>query len=238
MLSTRVKKNIAVTNTPFVSTTSTAELTAGLIIALSRRIVEGDQVMRTTGFSGWAPLYFLGHELAGKTLGIIGMGGIGQGVAKRMHAFDMNIIYTQRHQLDPTAEAQCSAAFVSQTELLQRADVVTIHAPLSDTTHHLIGAQQFAQMKPNAVLINAARGPIIDEAALLTALTRQQIAGAALDVYEAEPHVADQFKALTNVILTPHIGNATIEARKAMASIVANNAVAIFKGQSPKYIVN
>lgn len=128
------QKNILVTKTPFVSTTATAELTTGLIIALSRRIVEGDHVMRTTGFDGWAPLYFLGHELAGKTLGIIGMGGIGQAVAKRMHAFDMNIIYTQRQQLQPEVEAQCSASFVTQTQLLQQADIVTIHAPLSDVT--------------------------------------------------------------------------------------------------------
>lgn len=235
------QKNILVTKTPFVSTTATAELTTGLIIALSRRIVEGDHVMRTTGFDGWAPLYFLGHELAGKTLGIIGMGGIGQAVAKRMHAFDMNIIYTQRQQLQPEVEAQCSASFVTQTQLLQQADIVTIHAPLSDVTHHLLAAEQFAQMKPNALLINAARGPIIDEAALLKALKTNQIAGAALDVYEAEPHVAKEFTQLANVILTPHIGNATVEARDAMAAmaaIVANNAVTMSTSQTPKYIVN
>ncbi|WP_137598091.1 NAD(P)-dependent oxidoreductase [Paucilactobacillus kaifaensis] len=232
------QKKIAVTNTPLVSTTATAELTSGLIIALARRIVEGDQVMRSTGFNGWAPLYFLGHELAGKTLGIIGMGGIGQAVAKRMHAFDMNIIYTQRHQLDPATEAQCSATFVSQSELLKQADIVTIHAPLSDSTHHLLAASEFTQMKSTALLINAARGPIIDEAALLDALSHQRIAGAALDVYEAEPYVADAFTKLTNVILTPHIGNATVEARDAMGVIVANNAVAIFTDQTPKYIVN
>lgn len=226
------------TNTPFVSTTATAELTAGLIIALSRRIVEGDQVMRTNGFSGWAPLYFLGHELAGKTLGIIGMGGIGQAVARRMHAFDMKVIYTQRHQLRPTVEAQCSATFVSQTELLHRADIVTIHAPLSDATHHLITANEFTQMKATTLLINAARGPIIDETALLDALVSRQIAGAALDVYEAEPHVAAEFTKLTNVILTPHIGNATTEVRDAMGAIVANNAGTVLAGQTPKYIVN
>lgn len=232
------QKNIVVTNTPFVSTTATAELASGLIIALSRRIVEGDQVMRTTGFDGWAPLYFLGHELAGKTLGIIGMGGIGQAVAKRMHAFDMPIIYTQRHQLSPAVEAQCAATFVSQAELLKTADVITIHAPLTTATHHLLAASEFTQMKATALLINAARGPIIDEAALLAALTDHRIAGAALDVYEAEPHVASQFTKLANVILTPHIGNATVEARDAMAAIVANNAVATLTDETPKYIVN
>lgn len=230
-------KGIAVTNTPFVSSTSTAELTCGLIIALLRRIAEGDRLMRTSGFAGWAPLFFLGHQLAGKTLGIVGLGGIGQEVAKRMHAFGMKIIYSQRHQARPEVEAQCAAEFVSFDDLLAQSDVVTLHLPLNKGTFHMIDEPQLAKMKDSAVLINCARGPIINEDAVLAALQNKQLAGAALDVYEHEPEVADEFKQLKNVVLTPHIGNATIEARDAMAQIVAENAIAVLNGQAPKYVV-
>lgn len=230
-------KGVAVTNTPFVSSTSTAELTCGLIIALLRRIAEGDHLMRNSGFAGWAPLFFLGHQLAGKTLGIVGLGGIGQEVAKRMHAFGMKIIYSQRHQARPEVEAQCAAEFVSFDDLLAQSDVVTLHLPLNKGTFHMIDEPQLAKMKVSAVLINCARGPIINEDAVLAALQNKQLAGAALDVYEHEPEVADEFKQLKNVVLTPHIGNATIEARDAMAQIVAENAIAVLNGQAPKYVV-
>lgn len=230
-------KGVAVTNTPFVSSTSTAELTCGLIIALLRRIAEGDHLMRNSGFAGWAPLFFLGHQLAGKTLGIVGLGGIGQEVAKRMHAFGMKIIYSQRHQARTEVEAQCAAEFVSFDDLLAQSDVVTLHLPLNKGTFHMIDEPQLAKMKDSAVLINCARGPIINEDAVLAALQNKQLAGAALDVYEHEPEVADEFKQLKNVVLTPHIGNATIEARDAMAQIVAENAIAVLNGQAPKYVV-
>ncbi|MQS96543.1 2-hydroxyacid dehydrogenase family protein [Companilactobacillus halodurans] len=232
------KLNIPVTNTPKVSTVSTAESTTGLIIGLMHRIAEGDHLMRTTGFNGWAPLFFLGHELQGKTLGIIGLGQIGQAVAKRMHAFDMPILYTQRHRLPISLETQLGAKFVSRDELLKKSDVVSIHIPLNDSTKHLLGAKEFSEMKSNAVLINAARGPIIDEAALTTALKQKTIAGAALDVYEHEPEVSDELKQMKNVILTPHLGNATVEARDAMAEIVAQNTIAAYEGNKIKYIVN
>ncbi|MFH5811683.1 2-hydroxyacid dehydrogenase family protein [Companilactobacillus sp. FL22-1] len=232
------QKGIPVTNTPKVSTVSTAEVTTGLIISLTHRIVEGDQLMRSTGFSGWAPLFFLGHELARKTLGILGMGQIGQAVAKRMAAFDMKIIYTQRHQLAPEIEKALNARFVSMTDLISQSDVLTLHAPLTPETHHILGAEQFSQMKNSAYLINASRGPVIDEKALLAALQNHQLAGAALDVYEQEPAVATGFKELKNVILTPHIGNATVEARDAMAKIVADNTVLVAQGKAPQYIVN
>jgi len=232
------KKGIPVTNTPKVSTVSTAEVTCGLIISLAHRIVEGDQLMRSTGFTGWAPLFFLGTELKDKTLGIIGLGQIGQAVAKRMHAFDMKIIYTQRHQLDPATEKELGAEFVSQDELIKRADVISIHRPATPDSVHMIDAEQFKQMKSSAMFINAARGPLINEEALLQALKDHEIAGAALDVYEHEPEVDDGFKELKNVILTPHIGNATTEARNAMAEIVASNTVKVASGQAPDYIVN
>lgn len=232
------KLKIPVTNTPIVSTVSTAESTTGLIIALMHRIAEGDHLMRTTGFNGWAPLFFLGHELQGKTLGIIGLGQIGQAVAKRMHAFDMPILYTQHHRLPVSREVELGAKFVSQAELLEKSDIVTLHLPLNNHTQHLLGAKEFAQMKSTAVLINAARGPIIDEDALTTALQQHVIAGAALDVYEREPEVSDELKQMKNVILTPHLGNATVEAREAMATIVAENTIAALKGEPVKYIVN
>ena len=231
-------KGIDVTNTPFVSSTATAEVACGLMIALMRRIVEGDQRMRSIGFDGWAPLFFLGHELAGKTLGIVGLGSIGREVAKRMHAFNMKIIYTQRHQADPAVEAACSAEYVPLDELLKRADVITLHCPLTDETHHMIDADQLKMMKDSAILINCARGPVINEEAVLKALINKDIAGAALDVYEKEPEVDDEYKNLDNVILTPHIGNASVEARDAMGEIVANNAIAALKGDLVKYIVN
>ena len=232
------QKGIPVTNTPKVSTVSTAEVTCGLIIGLAHRMMEGDHLMRTEGFSGWAPLFFLGTELKGKTLGIIGMGQIGQAVAKRMHAFDMNIIYTQRHQLDSETENELGAKFVTQDDLIKQADVISIHRPATPDAHHMIDAEQFKQMKNSAVLINAARGPLINEAALLSALKNKDIAGAALDVYENEPEVDDGFKLLNNVVLTPHIGNATTEARNAMAEIVANNTVKVANGDKPLYVVN
>ncbi|MFC6261607.1 2-hydroxyacid dehydrogenase family protein [Levilactobacillus fujinensis] len=231
-------KGIPVTNTPKVSTTSTAEVTTGLIITLAHRMVEGDRLMRTKGFAGWSPLFFLGHELAGKTLGIVGMGQIGQAVAKRMAAFDMKVVYTQRHPLPAATEASLNATYATLAEVIEKSDVLTLHCPLNDHTHHLLGAAEFAAMKNSAYLINAARGPVIDEAALLDALKSGQLAGAALDVYEAEPNVDDGFKALDNVILTPHVGNATVEARDAMAAIVANNAVEVDQGADPLYIVN
>ncbi|WP_119317653.1 2-hydroxyacid dehydrogenase family protein [Companilactobacillus formosensis] len=232
------KFGIPVTNTPIVSTVSTAESTVGLIIGLMHRIAEGDHLMRTTGFNGWAPLFFLGHELQGKTLGIIGLGQIGQAVAKRMHAFDMPILYTQRHRLPISREVELGAKFVSQTELLANSDVVTLHLPLNEHTKHLLGAAEFKQMKSTAVLINAARGPIIDESALTEALKQHIIAGAALDVYEHEPEVSKELKQMKNVLLTPHLGNATIEARDAMAVIVAENVIAAANDQPIKYIVN
>lgn len=232
------ERKIYVTNTPVVSTNATAELTAGLIIGLSRRIVEGDRLMHGKGFDGWAPLFFLGHELKDKTLGIIGMGQIGQALAQMMRAFGMKIIYNQRHPLTPELEEKLQATYYSQEEVIQQADILTLHAPLSEATYHLLTSERFKQMKDSAFLINASRGPLIDEEALLQALKDKEIAGAALDVYEFEPSVTDGLKALANVILTPHIGNASVEARDQMAEIVAKNAIAIEKHEPIKHIVN
>ncbi|WP_251867040.1 2-hydroxyacid dehydrogenase family protein [Enterococcus malodoratus] len=232
------ERKIYVTNTPIVSTNATAELTAGLIIALSRRIVEGDHLMHGKGFDGWAPLFFLGHELKDKTLGIIGMGKIGQALAQMMNAFGMKIIYNQRHPLTSELEEKLQATYYSQAEVIQQADILTLHAPLTEDTHHLLTSDAFKQMKNSALLINAARGPLINESDLLQALKDQQLAGAALDVYEFEPKVTEGLKELPNVILTPHIGNASVEARDQMAAIVVKNAISLINQQPIKYIVN
>lgn len=225
-------RHIPVTNTPAVSTTAVAEVTLGLMLALSHRIVEGDQLMRATGFDGWQPLFFLGHELAGKTLGIVGAGHIGQAVAKRAAAFDMKILYTQRHQLPAATEQALDATFVPFDQLITQADVITLHAPQTAENFHQFNAGTFNAMKNTALLINAARGPIIDEAALADALAAGDIAGAALDVYEHEPQVEPRLKTMTNVILTPHIGNATVEARDAMAMICAENVIKVSRGEA------
>lgn len=231
-------KNIAVTNTPLVSTNSVAEVTLGLILDLSHRIVEGDTMMRTTGFPGWSPLFFLGHEIAGKTLGIVGLGNIGQSAAQKARALSMNVQYWQHHQLSDPQERSLGVKYVSMDELISTSDFISINAPLTDENFHQFNADTFHQMKKTAALINVGRGPIVDEEALVTALRAGEIGGAALDVYEHEPKVTPGLTEMKNVILTPHIGNATVEARNAMGNIVAENVIAVANGQSPKYVIN
>lgn len=224
---------IAVTNTPDVSTEATAELTLGLILAVARRITEGDRLCRETPeeFKGWAPTFFLGTELTGKTLGIIGLGRIGQAVAKRAVAFRMKIIYSGHNPKDWDAE------FVSQEELLKRSDVVTIHAAYNSDLKHLINEETLRMMKPSAFLINAARGPVVEEAALVKALKNEEIAGAALDVFEFEPKIGEELRGLDNVVLTPHIGNATVETRSEMGRMAISNVEAVLAGKAPIHSV-
>lgn len=224
---------IAVTNTPDVSTEATAELTLGLILAVARRITEGDRLCRETPeeFKGWAPTFFLGTELTGKTLGIIGLGRIGQAVAKRAAAFGMKIIYSGHNPKDWDAE------FVSQEELLKRSDVVTIHAAYNPDLKHLINEETLQMMKPSAFLINAARGPVVEEAALVKALKNEEIAGAALDVFEFEPKIGEELHGLDNVVLTPHIGNATVETRSEMGRMAISNVKAVLAGKAPIHSV-
>lgn len=231
-------RRIPVTNTPLVSTNATADLTLGLIIAIARRLVEGDKTTREGRFTGWAPLYHLGVEVTGKTLGIIGMGSIGQAVAKRAKAFDMRIVYNNRNRLDESLERELGAEYASREEVIGCADFLTLHLSYSPALKHMIGAEQLRSMKSSAYLINAARGPLVDEAALLEALRSQTIAGAALDVYEYEPKVTAGLEKLDNVILAPHLGNATIETREAMARIAADNIRAVLKGERPHTCVN
>ncbi|WP_436851487.1 2-hydroxyacid dehydrogenase family protein [Staphylococcus gallinarum] len=231
------QKDIDVTNTPKASTNSTAELTFGLVLAAARRIVEGDKLCRSTGFDGWAPLFFRGREVSGKTIGIIGLGEIGGAVAKRAKAFDMNVLYTGPNQ-KKDKEREIGAKYVDLETLLKHSDFVTINAAYSTDLHHLIDTPQFKLMKSTSYLINASRGPIVHEAALVEALQDKLIEGAALDVFEFEPQINEKLKSLDNVVITPHIGNATYESRDMMAKIVANDTLSKLENKTPKFIVN
>ncbi|MES1043950.1 hydroxyacid dehydrogenase [Bacillus obstructivus] len=227
------EKNIFVSNTPDVSTDATAELSIGLMLAISRRIPEGDQLCRTEGFNGWAPLFFLGRGLSEKTLGIIGFGSIGQAVARKAKAFGMKILYTGPRRKDEAIEKELNASFVSFEELIQQSDYVSVHSPYNKETHHLITLDVIQKMKKDAFLINASRGPVVHEEDLVKALKEGQIAGAALDVFEFEPKITEELKTLKNVVLTPHIGNATIEARDAMAKLAVKNITNVLSGDNP-----
>ena len=226
------EKGITVTNTPKVSTEATAELTFALLLAAARRIPEGDTLCRTVGFNGWAPLFFLGREVYGKTIGIIGLGEIGKAVAKRAKAFGMNVIYTGPNRKYET-ESEIEATYVTLEELLQTADFITINCAYNPSLHHMIDEEQFKMMKKTAYIINAARGPIMNELALAHALETNEIEGAALDVFEFEPKITERLKGLKNVVLTPHVGNATFETRDAMAEMAVRNILAVLEGEEP-----
>ncbi|SHN65455.1 2-hydroxyacid dehydrogenase family protein [Desulfitobacterium chlororespirans] len=230
--------NIPVTNTPDVSTDATADLTLGLILAIARRIVEGDKETRAGRFKGWAPLYHLGVDVTGKTLGIIGMGNIGKAIARRAKGFDMKIVYTSRTRLSEQQEKELGFTYMSLEDVLKTADFVNLSLSYSPATHHMVGAKELETMKPSAYLINTARGPLVDEKALLKALENKSIAGAALDVYEFEPQITAGLEKLDQVILTPHIGNATVETRDAMAETAAGNIAAVLRGEAPLTCVN
>lgn len=227
------RRGIPVCNTPGILTETTADLTWGLLLSIARHIVESDAFTRTGNFKGWAPLDFLGTDIYGKTLGIVGMGRIGEAVARRARGFNMTLLYTSRTPKD-IPDAQC----VSLKTLLEKSDFVTLHTPLSTETHHLIGTQELQLMKPSAYLINTTRGPVIDEKALVYALQNNLIAGAGLDVYEHEPELTEGLALLHNTVLLPHIGSATTETRTAMGIMAAENAIAIFKGEKPHSIAN
>jgi D-3-phosphoglycerate dehydrogenase len=231
-------KGIPTTNTPLASTAATADLTLALLLAAARRVAEGDEVCRTVGFNGWAPLYFRGREVTGKTIGIVGFGQIGQAVAKRAAAFDMNVLYTGPNRKNAEIESALHARYVSFEELVAESDFITINCSYNPTMKHMFSTEQFESMKSTAYLINCSRGPIVEEAALIKALEEKQIEGAALDVFEFEPEIGKGLKNLKNVVLTPHIGNATFEARDAMANMAAGNIVKVLNGVAPSYVIN
>ncbi len=235
-VSAATKRKIPVTNTPGVLTDATADLTFALILAISRKIVESDKYLREGRWKGWDPLLLLGGDFVGKTLGIIGFGRIGKAVAQRAQGFNMNIIYTSRSRY-PEEESK-GARFVSFDKLLKTSDYVTIHAPYTEETHHLISEKELDMMKPTAYLINTARGKMIDEIQLIRALKEKKIAGAALDVFYDEPKINPDLIELNNVVLIPHLGSASLETRTKMAIIAAENLVDALKGNKPKNIVN
>ena len=218
-------RGIVVTNTPDVLNEAVAELTWGLIFAITRRLVEGDRLIRRGAWKGWALDFMLGSELAGKQLGIIGRGRIGEAVAAKAPVFGMQVRFAARGT-GPRADDE-----LSLDELLVSSDVISIHAPMKPANRHLIDRKSFARMKRTAFLINTARGPIVDEAGLAWALKERLIAGAALDVYEREPEVTEALLALENVVLVPHLGSATRETRTAMIDLAVRNAVAVLEGQ-------
>lgn len=232
------QRGVLVTNTPDVLTEAVAEYAAALTMALSRRVVEADRFVRDERYNGWEPLLLLGTELSGKTFGIVGCGRIGTRVAEIMHhGFGMQIRYYDRAP-NEELNAGLNATYEEDLDaLLAASDVVSIHLPLTDVTRHLFNIERFTAMKSGAFLINTARGPIIDEAALAAAIRAKQIAGAALDVFEHEPSVHPDLVTHHNVILTPHIGSATHEARDAMSEIAATNILAALNGETPPNVV-
>jgi len=223
---------LIITNTPDVLTDATADLTWALILATARRIVEGDALVRSGRWPGWSPTQLLGAEISGKTLGIIGMGRIGQAVAGRAMGFRMPIRYHSRQPI-ATSSLPREWEYRSLQDLLGEADIVTIHVPLTPATHHLIGARELAWMKPTAFLLNTARGSIIDEGALVDALKTGVIAGAGLDVYEQEPAMYSGLAQLKQVVLLPHLGSATLHARVQMGLVCLENIQAVLDGHPP-----
>lgn len=232
------QKGIMVTNTPEILTNATADSTWSLLMAVARRIVEGDFFTRSGKFSGWKPELMLGLDIYGKTLGIIGFGRIGQAVAKRSLGFDMRVLYHDVKPVGQELEQTYNAAYVELDILLQESDFVTLHIPLMSSTYHLMEEDKLSLMKPTAYLINTSRGQVIDEQALVKALKERKIAGAALDVYENEPKLSPGLSELSNVVLAPHTASATRQTRDGMAQMVAENVIAVLSGNDPPNLVN
>jgi glyoxylate reductase len=233
-LATARQRSITVTNTPGVLTADTADMTMALILSVPRRIAEGERLMRSGNWSGWSPTFMLGHRIWGKRLGIIGMGRIGQAVARRAKAFGMSIHYHNRKRLHPDIETELEATYwESLDQMLARMDVVTIHSPHTPATFHLLSARRLKLMQPHSYLINTSRGEIVDENALTRMLQRGEIAGAGLDVFEHEPAVNPKLIELDNVVLLPHLGSATLEGRIDMGEKVIINIKTFADGHNP-----
>lgn len=231
------KKNIWVSNTPGVLHETTADLTWAMILGVARRIVESDGFTREEKFHGWQADLFLGGDVYGKTLGVIGCGEIGKAVARRALGFDMRVLYHQRKRLPAADEKNLNAHFVPLDALLKESDFVTLHVPLTYETKYMIGDDQLAMMKPTAYLIHAARGKVVDDRALVEALKNKTIAGAALDVYENEPELTEGMTDLDNLILLPHIGSASVATRDTMALLVVANVFDALAGKTPRTLI-
>jgi glyoxylate reductase len=231
------RRGIVVTNTPDVLTDATADLTWALMLAVARRVVEGDRWARSGQWPGWAPTQMLGTDVTGKTLGIIGMGRIGQAVAQRAVGFRMRVLYASRRPCSVSYD-RAEWTHCPLEDVLTQSDFISLHVPLSETTRHLIGARELGMMKSIAFLINTSRGPVIDEAALLGALQQGTIAGAGLDVYEREPEILSGLEQLSNIVLLPHLGSATLNARLKMGMICVENIAAVLGGRGALNPVN
>ena len=238
------RNGILVGNTPGVLTDATADVAMLLMLATARRAVEADRFTRSGQFTGWKPDLLLGQDVSGATLGLVGFGRIARATARRAAAFDMDIIFCNHPPAGRTLDEDEVAALpyparqVAWPELVERSDFLSIHVPLSSSTTHLVDADALAAMKPTAILVNTARGPIVDEAALVDALRNGQLAGAGLDVYEHEPRLTPGLADLPNVVLLPHLGSATTKVRARMAQLCAENAIAIARGEVPPHCVN
>jgi len=227
------ERGVVVTNTPGVLDETTADVAFMLLLAAARRLGEGERLLRAGSWEWWGPKQLMGRDVWGKQLGIVGFGRIGQSVARRARGFGMQILYHNRSRKEE-AEQELGARYLELDELLETADFVSIHTPLTDETSHLIGAAELAKMKPEAVLVNTSRGPVVDEAALGDALAEDRIFAAGLDVYEEEPTVHPKLLELENVVLAPHIGSASVETRDRMAVLAAENLAAVLRGEQPE----
>ena len=232
------ERGIQVTNTPDVLTETTADFAFSLLMAAARRVVEGHQFVHSGLWSRWTIDLLVGQDIHHRTLGIFGMGRIGQAVARRGRGFSMRILYSDAQRAPAAVEAELGAEFVPKEQLLRDADFVSLHIPLLPSTRKLIGAAELRMMKPTAILVNTARGPVVDEAALAEALAQRIIAGAGLDVFEAEPAVHPKLLELSNVVLAPHIASASVETRRRMSMMAAENAAAAIEGRRPPNLLN
>lgn len=231
-------RSVLVTNTPDVLTEATADLAWALMLGLARELIPNDRYLREGRYKRWLPGALLGADVYGRTLGIVGLGRIGRAVARRAGGFGMRVLYHQPRRLDPDAEKSFAARWVTLERLLDESDFVSLHCPLSETTHHLIDAAALARMKPTAYLVNTARGPVVDEIALAEALEAETIAGAGLDVYEHEPAVEPALLPQTRAVLLPHVGSATRSTREAMARLAVEAVDDLLAGRRPKHPVN
>jgi len=229
---------IAVTNTPGVLTDTTADFAWTLLMGIARRVVEADAYLRGGKYTGWGIQLMLGQDVHHATLGIVGMGRIGQGMAQRASGFDMRVLYHDEYRLAPDRERVLNATFVDMDTLFRESDFVTLHTPLTDQTRHLVNRERLRTMKPTACLVNTSRGPVVNERDLAEALREGTIAGAALDVFENEPEVNSALLPLPNVIITPHIASASVATRTRMATMAAENCLCVIGGKTPPNIVN
>lgn len=228
---------ISITNTPGVLTDTTADLAFGLLLATARRMGEAERYLRAGQFTGWGPLLLCGTDVHRATLGILGAGRIGKAMARRARGFDMQLLYYNRHRLPQTEEEQYALTYAPLDELLRQSNFVSIHAPYTQETFHLLGSRELALMKPSAMLINTARGPLVDEKALVLALQQGTLAAAGLDVFEREPTVEPALLTMENVVLLPHIASASVKTRTRMATMACENIVAHIHGQQPPNLV-